>query len=98
MRMGTSTATAPPHHRTTAPQAKPQQFMQRGPLVQANFRAAIKALRGNSTRSFLTMLGVIIGVAAVITATTQARGTSASIDQRFSDLGVNVLTIQPGAP
>src|SRR5947209_2634178 len=71
---------------------------QRGMLLRGNFRAAIKALMANGSRSFLTMLGVIIGVAAVITAVTQAEGTSASINQRFSSLGTNILTVQPGSP
>ncbi len=70
----------------------------RGLLLIANFRAARKALLANGSRSFLTMLGVIIGVAAVITAVTQAEGTSANINQRFSSLGTNILTVQPGAP
>ncbi len=95
--MRTSTATAPPPLRPTS-QAKHQQIAQRGPLIQANFRAAIKALMVNSTRSILTMLGVIIGVAAVITAATQAEGTAAQINQRFSSLGTDIVTVMSGPP
>jgi putative ABC transport system permease protein len=92
--MGTSIA-EPPRLRP-ATQVKRQQVTQRGLLLRANFRAAIKALMVNSTRSILTMLGIIIGVAAVITATTQAEGTAAQINQRFSSLGTNILTIMSG--
>ena len=69
---------------------------QRGLLLQANFRAALRALQANGMRSFLTMLGVIIGVAAVITAITQTEGVSANINQRMSSLGANILTVLPG--
>lgn len=95
--MRTSVAAAPPHLRPTS-QAKRQQIAQRGPLIQANFRVATKALMVNSTRSILTMLGVIIGVAAVITAVTQAEGTAAQINQRFSSLGTDILTVMSGPP
>jgi len=95
--MGTSTPAAPPPLWPIS-QAKRQQVTQRGPLIQANFRAATKALMVNSTRSILTMLGVIIGVAAVITAVTQAEGTAAQINQRFSSLGTNILTVMSGPP
>jgi putative ABC transport system permease protein len=93
--MSTSTASAPPHS-GPASQSKRLQAVQRGPLIQANFRVAVKALMVNSTRSILTMLGVIIGVAAVITAVTQAEGTAAQINQRFSSLGTDILTIMSG--
>ncbi len=70
----------------------------RGLLLWASCQAAIKALRINSTRSFLTMLGIMIGVAAVITATMQTEGSSASIRNTFAALGSNLLTVLPGAP
>lgn len=47
-------------------------------------------------RSFLTVLGVVIGVAAVITLMSIGKGTQATILSRFQGLGSNVLTIQPG--
>jgi putative ABC transport system permease protein len=93
--LSTSTTSAPPHP-GPAPQLKRWQEVQRGSLIQANFRVAVKALMINSTRSMLTMLGVIIGVAAVITAVTQAEGTAAQINQRFSSLGTDILTVMSG--
>jgi len=67
----------------------------RGLLVGANLRAAFKALQANGLRSFLTMLGIIIGVAAVIAAVTLTAGVSANVTQRFTTLGTNVLTVVP---
>src|SRR5689334_24457399 len=96
--MKTSSVMAPPPRIISSKPERPGKEVQRGMLLRASFRAALKALQANSSRSFLTMLGVIIGVAAVITAVTQAEGTSQSINQRFSSLGTNILTIQPGLP
>jgi putative ABC transport system permease protein len=95
--MSMSSIASPPR---TVPsiKEKPRQEVQRGPLLKANFRAALKALKSNGTRSFLTMLGVIIGVAAVITTVTQTEGTSQSINQRFASLGTDILTVMPGPP
>ena len=62
----------------------------------ATFDSALDALRANRVRSLLTMLGVIIGVSAVIAVVTLTQGVSASVNARFAGLGTNVLTISPG--
>ena len=67
-----------------------------GALLGANFRNALDALRANQTRAFLTMLGVIIGVAAVIASATLTLGVATSVNQRFTSLGTNSLLIFPG--
>jgi putative ABC transport system permease protein len=59
--------------------------------------SALDALQANRLRSFLTMLGVIIGVSAVIAVVTLTQGVNASVSQRFASLGTNVITISPGA-
>ncbi len=69
----------------------------RGLLIGANFRTALKALQANQLRSFLTTLGVIIGVAAVIAIVTLTQGVSATLNQRLAGLGTNILMIQSGA-
>ena len=69
----------------------------RGVLIGANFRTALKALRANQLRSFLTTLGVIIGVAAVIAIVTLTQGVSVTLNQRLAGLGTNVLVIQSGS-
>src|SRR5579875_1975900 len=58
--------------------------------------SALEALQSNRLRSFLTILGVIIGVSAVIAVVTLAQGVSQSVSSRFAGLGVNVITISPG--
>jgi macrolide transport system ATP-binding/permease protein len=59
--------------------------------------SSLEALRANRMRSLLTMLGVIIGVSAVIAVVTLTQGVSVSVSQRLATLGTNVITISPGA-
>jgi putative ABC transport system permease protein len=59
--------------------------------------SALGALRSNKFRSLLTTLGIIIGVSAVIAIVALGEGASASVSDRLSGLGVNVLTITPGS-
>ena len=57
---------------------------------------ALSAIRRNAMRSVLTVLGIIIGVAAVIAMATIGNGTTASVAAGINNLGVNVLTLIPG--
>jgi putative ABC transport system permease protein len=59
--------------------------------------SAFRALRRNKMRSFLTMLGIIIGVAAVIAMLAIGQGAQFSVEQQISALGTNVLIVIPGA-
>jgi putative ABC transport system permease protein len=59
-------------------------------------RVALGSLRSNPMRSMLTMLGVIIGVAAVITMVALGTGAQAAVESRISALGTNVLTVRQG--
>jgi putative ABC transport system permease protein len=63
----------------------------------AAFKVAIGALRLNALRSFLAMLGVIIGVASVIVMVSVASGAGQAIEDRIKALGTNMLVIQPGS-
>ena len=63
----------------------------------AAFRAALAALKLNALRSFLAMLGVIIGVASVIVMVSVASGAGQAIEARIRSLGTNLLVIQPGS-
>ncbi len=56
-----------------------------------------KAIILNRVRTFLTMIGVIIGVASVITMLAIGEGSKESIKQEFSSMGSNMITIRPGA-
>jgi putative ABC transport system permease protein len=59
-------------------------------------RIALRALRRNKLRSFLTMLGIIIGVGAVIAMVAIGEGAKATIRSQIASLGTNVLIILPG--
>jgi putative ABC transport system permease protein len=59
--------------------------------------SAFRALRRNKMRSFLTMLGIIIGVAAVIAMLAIGQGAQYSVEQQISALGTNVLIVIPGS-
>ncbi len=59
-------------------------------------RLALDSLRGNPFRSALTMLGVIIGVAAVIAMLALGRGAQAAVDAQLAALGADVLTVTTG--
>src|SRR5712692_2302700 len=65
--------------------------------VFESIRIAIRALAANKLRAMLTMLGIIIGVAAVISLMSVGRGAQASVTERIQGLGTNLLFIRPGA-
>jgi putative ABC transport system permease protein len=58
-----------------------------------SFRLGINGITSNKLRSFLTMLGIIIGVAAVIVLVSLANGTTSSITESISSMGSNLLTV-----
>lgn len=60
-------------------------------------RVAIKAISNNKFRSFLSMLGIIIGVAAVIIMMAIGQGSKESIRQNIAQMGSNIIMIRPGA-
>jgi len=64
-----------------------------GNLIKISFRA----LSNNKMRAFLTMLGIIIGVASVITMLAIGQGSKESIRSQISEMGSNMIMIQPGA-
>ncbi|WP_270837986.1 ABC transporter permease [Mitsuokella multacida] len=66
-------------------------------LFKECFIMAIKALLANKMRSLLTMLGVIIGVAAVIALVSVGMGVRTGITSNFESLGANTITIMPGS-
>nr|WP_264185634.1 ABC transporter permease [Roseicella aerolata] len=61
-------------------------------------RIAFRAIRANLLRSALTMLGIIIGVAAVITMVALGTGAQRQVAEQIRSLGSNLLLIQPGSP
>ncbi len=65
--------------------------------LRESLRTALTSLFSNRLRSFLTMLGIIIGVAAVISLMSIGKGVETSITDRLTSMGTNLLFISPGA-
>jgi putative ABC transport system permease protein len=65
-------------------------------MIWETVRLALLALRRNKLRSALTMLGIVIGVAAVIAMVTVGQGSSRSVTASIESLGTNVLSLRPG--
>ena len=57
---------------------------------------ALRSIRRNLMRSFLTILGIVIGVSAVITMVTLGNGATLAVQNQISGLGTNLLQIRPG--
>jgi putative ABC transport system permease protein len=57
---------------------------------------ALRAIRRNLLRSFLTILGIVIGVSAVITMVTLGKGATQAVSDQISSLGINLLMVRPG--
>ncbi len=65
-------------------------------LIFEIIRVALQAIGANKMRSALTMLGIVIGVAAVITMVALGTGAQRSVEDQLQALGTNVLTVRPG--
>ena len=63
----------------------------------ASIRIALRALRVNRMRSALTMLGIIIGVAAVIAMVAVGSGATARIKEQIQSIGSNLIMVLPGS-
>jgi putative ABC transport system permease protein len=57
---------------------------------------ALRSIRRNLLRSFLTILGIVIGVSAVITMVTVGNGATLAVQQQIAGLGTNLLMVRPG--
>src|SRR5690554_7594798 len=67
-----------------------------GLMLGNAFKLALQEIRRNILRSFLTTLGIIIGVAAVITMVTLGKGATAQVTEQIASLGSNLLMINRG--
>src|SRR3954471_9535096 len=65
-------------------------------LIGEIISVALGALRANKMRSLLTMLGIVIGVAAVIAMVAIGNGAQAAVKDRINALGTTLLTVNPG--
>ena len=78
----------------SAPQSNPFAILRELPH---NFRQAWRALMANKIRTFLSMLGILIGVTSVITMLAIGTGARKSIEKQLASLGSNLLIVRPGA-
>jgi putative ABC transport system permease protein len=65
-------------------------------MLLSVFLLALRSVRRNLLRSFLTILGIVIGVSAVITMVTLGNGATAAIEEKITSLGSNLLMVSPG--
>ncbi len=65
-------------------------------MLYETLKLAVQAIRRNALRSFLTLLGIVIGVSAVIAMVTVGKGTTAKVAADMAKLGSNLLFIRPG--
>jgi putative ABC transport system permease protein len=65
-------------------------------MLYSVFMLALRSVQRNLLRSFLTILGIVIGVSAVITMVTLGNGATAAIEAKITSLGANLLMVSPG--
>ena len=65
-------------------------------VLLSTFLLALREIRRNLMRSFLTVLGIVIGVAAVVTMVTLGNGATKAVSDQISSLGSNLLMVRPG--
>ena len=65
-------------------------------MLTSVFMLALRSVQRNLLRSFLTILGIVIGVGAVITMVTLGNGATQAIEQQITSLGTNLLMVMPG--
>ena len=63
-------------------------------MIKETFKQAVQNVLSNKVRTFLTMLGIIIGVMAVIVIVGLGNGMTQSIKDSFADMGTNILSVQ----
>src|SRR5262249_18616757 len=73
----------------------PERLRRMNPL--AILRVAVRALLRNKMRSFLTTLGIIIGIAAVIAMVAIGEGAKNRVEEAFASMGTNLLIVMPGS-
>jgi putative ABC transport system permease protein len=66
-------------------------------LLDETIKVALGAIRANKMRAALTMLGIVIGIASVITMVSLGEGAQRSVQQRLEALGTNLLSVNPGS-
>jgi macrolide transport system ATP-binding/permease protein len=91
------TAPGPPALRVVAREPAPATAGRLWSFVRMALVAAGRALARNKLRSVLTMLGVFIGVAALVAMVAVGQGANAAVEEQIASLGTNLLVVLPGA-
>src|SRR3546814_18814530 len=65
-------------------------------MLGTTFVLALRSIRRHLLRSFLTILGIVIGVGAVVTMVTLGNATTAAVQKQIASLGTNILQVRPG--
>jgi putative ABC transport system ATP-binding protein len=81
---------------TSTPWWRPPSPRREHLMLYSVFMLALRSVRRNLLRSFLTILGIVIGVSAVITMVTLGNGATQAIKTQISSLGTNLLLVMPG--
>src|SRR4029453_6418995 len=89
----------PPGWQEKGDREAPRRIVSRFELreIRQHFRQAFRALLANKGRSALSLLGILIGVAALIAMLALGKGAKESIETRLASLGTNLLTLRPGS-
>jgi macrolide transport system ATP-binding/permease protein len=90
-KMQTAALEAPLHTKSSSPAVRWAEFKE-------FFSSAWRGITSNKTRSVLSVLGILIGVASVVTMLAIGRGAEMAIQARLASLGTNLLLLRPGAP
>ena len=91
-----ATREAKPAPQLPAPAAGSSGLQQLADRFREAFRMAVLAMRAHKLRTFLTMLGIIIGIASVVSVVALGNGSQAKILSDISGLGTSTLTVYPG--
>ncbi len=91
----TGEAVKKPNHETPPPELRFHKLLT-VERVRNYFYQAVRALLSNKSRSFLSALGVLIGVASVITMLALGTGARRDVEKNLASLGSNLLTVRPG--
>ena len=90
------TAEAPPARRTTPPQARVSPWRSRWDRFTEAFTMAWRSMGGHRLRTLLTMLGIIIGIASVVSMVALGEGSRQKVLKDISAMGTNTIDIFPG--
>lgn len=89
---------SPPTPTSSNPASRPKAQKSAGMhAISSAFSMAVRAIMGHKLRAFLTMLGIVIGIASVVSMVALGQGSQAKVLSKISDLGSNTIQVFPGS-